>query len=309
MDPKTLSQCGADAAAKYVITALLLKIALMASAGTGRPLFKLPRPALAAKLENVKRFSDIVVTGVSMEEAASAYNIIWKLPCLSGHEEGLVLAAVKRWALEALDSPMMLEPLMPGSAREFPAKQCRSILANALLGNIADVMHDSKHNQGGLDFRRHVRSAASSSVPGVAAHKQASLLLYFCKAIALEGTDDDQRMVRFERIACPTAQEMLSRLTSATGVPLLGSDSDIVLHDGSMEAASVDDPACTGMPLATRATHGEHCFWPRRFLISATSASLLLSLLTGFVNFANADFGYGCFIPSATQEEILQVVC
>jgi len=30
---------------------------------------------------------------------------------------------------------------------------------------------------------------------------------------------------------------------------------------------------------------------------------------TAFVNFANADFGYGSFIPSCTQEEILQVCC
>ena len=28
-----------------------------------------------------------------------------------------------------------------------------------------------------------------------------------------------------------------------------------------------------------------------------------------FVNFANKNFGYGCFIPSCTQEEILQVCC
>ena len=27
---------------------------------------------------------------------------------------------------------------------------------------------------------------------------------------------------------------------------------------------------------------------------------------TAFVNFANAQFGYGCFINSCTQEEILQ---
>ena len=29
----------------------------------------------------------------------------------------------------------------------------------------------------------------------------------------------------------------------------------------------------------------------------------------GFVNFANAVFGYGEFIPSCTQEEIIQVCC
>merc|ERR1712217_535258 len=28
-----------------------------------------------------------------------------------------------------------------------------------------------------------------------------------------------------------------------------------------------------------------------------------------FVNFANAEFGYGCFIPSCTQEEIMQMCC
>eukprot|EP00966_Prymnesium_polylepis_P068055 1581879-Prymnesium_polylepis.1 len=30
---------------------------------------------------------------------------------------------------------------------------------------------------------------------------------------------------------------------------------------------------------------------------------------TAFVNFANANFGYGRFIASTTQEEILQVCC
>lgn len=53
-----------------------------------------------------------------------------------------------------------------------------------------------------------------------------------------------------------------------------GADNPVLLHAGSMEAASAREPGCKG-----------------------------------FVNFANADFGFGCFIPSATQEEILQACC
>jgi hypothetical protein len=112
----------------------------------------------------------------------------------------------------------------------------------------------------------------------VAAHKTAALLLYFSQQLSIEGTADDERTVTFERMECPSMEEMSSILEGATEVPLLPSDGvgqdDIRLHAGSMEAAWVDEPNCRG-----------------------------------FVNFANADFGYGCFISSATQEEILQVCC
>jgi len=77
----------------------------------------------------------------------------------------------------------------------------------------------------------------------------------------------------FQRIAAQSAEEVAARLEACTELPLLNDDPaapSVLLHAGVMEAA------------------------PRH---------------TAFVNFANANYGYGRFIPSCTQEEILQVCC
>ena len=252
----------------------------MGSTAAPTSLFHRAHAALASELAHAKQFSEC--TGVSgtqpAEEIAAAYNAVWSLRCMETcADERTLFAAIKRWALELLSSPPALEPLPLGSSRDLSAAHCRGILANAMLGNVADVMNGSKRHKGGLDFSRQlldVHRVRSS----VAAHKTAALLLYFSQQLSIEGTADDERTVTFERVECPSMEEMSSMLEGATEVPLLPSDGvgqdDIRLHAGSMESAWVDEPNCRG-----------------------------------FVNFANADFGYGCFISSATQEEILQVCC
>jgi hypothetical protein len=243
-------------------------------------LFHRAHAALASELAHAKQFSECTsVSGTQpAEEIAAAYNAVWSLRCMETcADERTLFAAIKRWALELLSSPPALEPLPLGSSRDLSAAHCRGILANAMLGNVADVMSGSKRHNGGLDFSRQlldVHRVRSS----VAAHKTAALLHYFSQQLSIEGTADDERTVTFERVECPSMEEMSSMLEGATEVPLLPSDGvcqdDIRLHAGTMEAAWKDEPNCRG-----------------------------------FVNFANADFGYGCFISSATQEEILQVCC
>ena len=253
------------------------------------PLFKRQHADLAAHLAHAKSFADNPVIGMSKDEVSAAYESLWSLTCLSeAPDEPTLFDAVKHWALALLASPPLLEPLPLGSTYRLSAAQCRGILANALLGNCADVMCDSKHHKGGLDFSVQLASVLSSSV---AAHKMAALMLYFGQALQEEraGSPDDKRIVTFERLACPSKEEMRSMLCGASNVRLLppcathggdggsddfGADNPVLLHAGSMEAASAREPGCKG-----------------------------------FVNFANADFGFGCFIPSATQEEILQACC
>lgn len=220
-------------------------------------------------------FADLSVPGLSAEQTAEAFSSIWALPCFASQPAPTsVFAACRRWALAAAETPVALRPLAVGEARSFTAAQCRGLLANALLGNVADVTREFKTNlqsreAGGLNFVRHLSGNAS-----VGMHKHAALLLYLCKGLELEGTDDDHRVITFEGVPCPPANELHERLTRAIDMPILPDESLLSLHGGTMEAACAHDPWCTG-----------------------------------FVNFANAEFGYGGFIPSATQEEILQMCC
>ena len=237
-------------------------------------IFKQPdASALSAHLNGCTAFGTLPVANMAPARVAESFAAIFSLPCLSGHEDGAVFLNVKRWALAFLeDSTMPFAPLECGEEREFTAAQCRGILANAMLDNCVDSLRGtSKRCEAfsGLDFY-----SAQFAGAGVGAHKMAALLLYFCKAASLEGTEDDGLTIVFHRVPCLAPKEMNDRLSGATSLPLLPSDQSVVLHDGTMEAASAADPRCTG-----------------------------------FVNFANAEFGYGCFIPSATQEEILQMSC
>mmetsp|Transcript_16275 Transcript_16275/g.37229 ORF Transcript_16275/g.37229 Transcript_16275/m.37229 type:complete len:311 (-) Transcript_16275:81-1013(-) len=107
---------------------------------------------------------------------------------------------------------------------------------------------------------------------GIGAEKVAALLCYFQHRLAVEGTADDDRIVRWEHLETPASDEMAAQLEAceAALVDESACPPSVLLHSGVMEAA------------------------PRA---------------TAFVNFANAQFGYGCFINSCTQEEILQVCC
>ena len=84
-------------------------------------------------------------------------------------------------------------------------------------------------------FRRD-RGASREDDGGICAHKLAALLCYFHAGLALEGTADDARIVRFERVACPPAadfEQMLSAASESSDAPSWAET--IELHAGGME--------------------------------------------------------------------------
>ena len=236
-------------------------------------LFRHPREVLEA----FTCFADAPLEGVSKTEVQKAYDAIFSLPFFAALPEAKLFPTVKRWALESMDMPPDVSPLGLGAQRELSARQCRGLLANATLGNLQDLMTDCKRHQGGLDFWRHIRTASlEAPCCGVAAHKQASILLYFAEAMREDGSEDE-RVVCFHRLKCPDVAEIQMMLSTSTE-PVMKAEAEgaaqVQLHEAPMEDAIHLDRTCRA-----------------------------------FVNFANAEFGYGCFISSATQEEILQMCC
>jgi hypothetical protein len=231
--------------------------------------------AFAALLSSVHSFSQIgskLILGCDPGAVSATFEQALAVPCVAdqlhflGGEE-VLLVALKRWALAALkdDKLSQIRPSVVGESgteiREYSASQCRGILANALLNNVVDTMAPYKENKGGLSLWRMMRKDHIST------HKLASLLLYFGTGVQLEGSTDDDRVVRFEHIRCEPTDQLAKRL-GACDMTLVESSHDFQLQSGGMEEA--EDA-------------------------------------TAFVNFANKNFGYGKFIPSCTQEEILQV--
>ena len=124
-----------------------------------------------------------------------------------------------------------------------------------------------KDYKGGMSFIRHLRFPE-----GVYIHKTAALLVYFERRRQAMGTDDE-RVITFEYLACPTEDEF-EQILSQRGDARLAGD----------------------------VTNGRQCTLHADVMEAVTPAD-------AFVNFANENFGYGCFIPSCTQEEILQLCC
>lgn len=230
------------------------------------------REELEQLLDSCDTFGQLPLwQGSKEEDSSAAFASVFSLACLRDEpDEQTLYAAVKRWALEALEMPTLLQPLQLGESREFSAAECTRVLAASFMGNVCDPMSDCKRNQGGLNFSRLVRDAAAHGAASICTHKLAALLLYFAARLKLEGTADDERTVRFERIACPPLNDFEAMLTATRTHGAEEWTDMVTLHDAGMEA-----PADA----------------------------------TAFVNFANADFGYGAFIPSCTQEEILQMAC
>ena len=227
------------------------------------PFYKLDRPTLAERLPSSFGQLDSLL---GVETADEHFGAAFRLPCLAGVDEHQLFAKICEWALEALQDPALqsMPPLAPGESRAFTARQCCGVLANAMLGNVADLMAEHKHNQGGLSFTRHLRFPV-----GVYVHKTAALLLYFEARRLAEGTADEGREVTFERVQCPSDSAFADLVRERSAVRLAADGSTCTLHADVMEAPAAD----------------------------------------AFVNFANSNFGYGCFIPSCTQEEILQMCC
>jgi hypothetical protein len=233
--------------------------------------------AFAALLSTVNDFTDVagkLIPGCDPAAVSATFEQALTLPCVADQLQHLggneaLLSALKRWALQALQDDALQEcrrSIVGESGtevREYSASQCRGILANALFNNVADTMAQYKENQGGLSFWRMMRRDQIST------HKLATLLLYFGTGLKLEGSVDDERMVRFEHIHCESLLSNAKRYAACKKVMVEGSSNEFQLHSAGME--QVGDA-------------------------------------TAFVNFANKNFGYGKFIPSCTQEEILQVL-
>lgn len=139
----------------------------------------------AEVLRDKTQFADIAqidkAGGLDGDAVAANVAQAFSMPALAGvrADRDKIFAAVKRWALDALaNGPTALVPTAPGAGvdvREFTAKECRGILANAMLGNVLDVMLPFKTHRGGLHFNR----LLSDRTHEMNAHKLACLLLYF----------------------------------------------------------------------------------------------------------------------------------
>eukprot|EP00933_Yihiella_yeosuensis_P000955 TRINITY_DN10150_c1_g2_i1.p1 TRINITY_DN10150_c1_g2~~TRINITY_DN10150_c1_g2_i1.p1 ORF type:complete len:549 (+),score=86.84 TRINITY_DN10150_c1_g2_i1:56-1648(+) len=179
---------------------------------------------------------------------------------------------------------------------------CRGVLAHAMLGNIVgDPVARRKDWRGGLNLK-----PLLTSTNRVAYNKVCCLVQYFVSTQEDEETsggdslisdlvegnlkkmeicfsphhsetvekEEKQRMIIFEKLHLTNKEfeELLFSSSSVPGAASAASFSDKVplkIHNGTMEQPEA----------------------------------------AAFVNFANANFGFGKFIPSCTQEEIMQMCC
>lgn len=153
--------------------------------------------------------------------------------------------------------------------RRFTAAQCRNLLANGLINNLRDTTRHLKDKRNQGGIN-FTRLYGNYTIHNVGVQKLAALLVYF-RAQLDEGVDDEDngRVITFETIKGPDLRSFETTL-HACDVVLVPEDTDVVrIHDGPMEEPDAE----------------------------------------AFVNFANSNFGYGRFIASCTQEEILQMCC
>lgn len=206
----------------------------------------------------------------------------------------------------------------------------RGILANAFLGNInQDPLQNRKEREGGLNlyslFRR-------SGIMGM--QKICCLIQYFITSdpriltpgmVADNGEDNmydnymdlsnpRQRKVVFQKISL-TDDKFLRVLqkTSGTTPSIPRRDDDVTTDNEESENAAV--VATSGLSSntspKTEITSDGGDFSSRSFKDRTVVHDGVMEIGTAdaFVNFANANFGYGQFTHSCAQEEILQVCC
>lgn len=227
--------------------------------------------------DDFRVLGDLCPRGVADPSAKQIYTriierVMEDVPGRFQSSPAVLFSHIKRWALEGVctfgsenHQAEIIKNLSPGEKRMFKAKECRQILAAAFFGFCRDPMRNEKdsHCRGGLDFDRLYFSIESEG-----AQKLAALLVYFEVAIELQDTEDDNRVVEFEYVQCPSMKDFETSIKSSD-VCVAKASHAVQLHDGFMED----------------------------------------KIAHAFVNFANRNFGYGKFIPSATQEEILQMCC
>ncbi len=203
----------------------------------------------------------------------SAFDAVFALPCLNGVDRKQLFTAIRGWACEYLQRAAAAPE---DALRPLDCPGVRELSAADCRGLLANAALDNlKDPMEGMKRNRGGLDFRRCGMvrQGVGHQRFAALLLYFESGRrAAFGDADDRRAVRFERIRCPDAASFGAAAAACDSALIGGADAaagSVALHAGRMEDVPHD----------------------------------------AFVNFANADFGYGCFIASATQEEILQACC
>jgi len=184
--------------------------------------------------------------------------------------------AITRWALDALADegpaafPKTIEPYKHGSSAVHRVAY-NSAQCRGLLANalLLNVVDTA------IGIKAHNGgldlSWMLSNDKGTAGHKLACLFCYFHLSRALEATPDDGRSVNFElKAATPIDLDEWKQWALEVGAQQPWDGIRCTLHSGSMEKCELAD---------------------------------------AFVNFANANFGYGRITAGCTQEEIMQMCC
>lgn len=156
----------------------------------------------------------------------------------------------------------------------YSARQCRNLLANALLNNLNDTAVSGNGKRvaaGGLKFLSMLNLDSVAGPDKVGVQKLAALLNYFRHwKVEGEGCADLDRLVHFE--------------------VLRSTEDDAAFEKRLMEACNIS------IDFARIKIHG-------------STMEEVMTPNSAFVNFANARFAYGAIIPSCTQEEILLEMC
>jgi len=184
----------------------------------------------------------------------------------------------------------------------------RGVLANAFLGNIdKDPVEFRKDYGGGLDLH-----GMLSSTSHVAVEKVCCLVQYFMGTDPRIGNPDvveDEDGVQggyddYMDLSNPNQRTVVFQKVSLT-------DDEFSMVLKKMDGAG--DEATDPSPPPPRddggggsSTHRTDDTTP---VVLIHDGAMEIPTANAFVNFANRNYGYGKFIPSCTQEEILQVCC
>ena len=218
------------------------------------------------------------------DEAYLRLGLEQSLSVISREEPLDVLKQIRKWALECLkDEPLhdmisktpIWTTTRAGSdtiekfTRKITAKQARGILANVFFSNCLDPASDLKDHW--HQGGLDWRPLLVSQYAKIGIERMRCHLLYFEQKVIEEKGDcaDNERLIIFECIHYKPVD--FFNLEIADLHTFVGEG--VHLHDKRME-----NPPSSGC-------------------------------MTGFVNFANANFGYGKFSISCTQEEILESCC
>jgi len=180
-----------------------------------------------------------------------------------------------------------VEPTQIACSMQF----CRSILANAFLGNIVkDPVRDRKEHVGGLNFY----SMFSGTRGEMGMHKVKCLIQYLITTERERHTS--KRKVIFQKLF------MSDREFQQV---LFDHEHDHEQYKHHHEQYKEQSPQQS--PQAQQ--HDESMFHDNKPPIILHDSKMENPYEDAFVNFANANYGYGMFVVSCTQEEILQMCC